>query len=206
MGIFGKGSYLFMFMIVTIMQIIRCILKDLMEPAAYLPYGVGAGILFLLVWYLWRYYKDRSIKVRWPDRKQWLLVFCVIYGTVLLKLAFFSREPGSRTGIDLIPFSTWTGGPQAHAYFIENILMFLPFGILIPAVFPRMRKPLFCIDAGFLASCLLEFVQMVTQRGYCQLDDVVTNTLGAGIGWLIWMGAKKFQEHRWCPFHEKSIY
>ena len=47
--------------------------------------------------------------------------------------------------------------------------MFLPFGILVPARFHRMRNPLFCVDAGFLASCFLEFAQLVTQRGYCQL-------------------------------------
>ena len=28
----------------------------------------------------------------------------------------------------------------AHAYFIENIIMFIPFGLLAPMVFKRMRK------------------------------------------------------------------
>ena len=104
-------------MIDTVIQVIRYILKDLLEPAAYLPYGAAAGGLFLLGWYLWRRMIVGEEKVCRPDRKQWLLVFGVVYITVLLKLAFFSREPGSRTGIDLIPFSTWKGGPQAHAYF-----------------------------------------------------------------------------------------
>lgn len=178
-------------MIDTVIQVIRYILKDLLEPAAYLPYGAAAGGLFLLEWYLWRRMIVGEEKVCRPDRKQWLLVFGVVYITVLLKLAFFSREPGSRTGIDLIPFSTWKGGPQAHAYFIENILMFLPFGILAPARFQRLRNPLYCVDMGFLLSCFLELAQMLTQRGYCQLDDIATNTLGAGIGWLIWHSVSK---------------
>lgn len=180
-------------MIFTTVEIIQCILRDLLEPVAYLPYGAAAGIVFLVGWYLWRRYGFTDKKVWRPDQSQWLLVLWVIYGTVLLKVAFFSREPGSRTGIDLIPFSTWGGGPQAHAYFIENILMFLPFGILAPARFPWMRSPGLCTGAGFLASCALELTQLVTQRGYCQLDDVVTNTLGTGIGWLIW---KKIQRKR----------
>ena len=178
-------------MIHTTVQVIRYILKDLLEPAAYLPFGIAAGGLFLLSWYLWRRYVCGEKPVRRPDRSQWLLILCVVYAAVLLKLAFFSREPGSRTGIDLIPFSTWMGGPQAHAYFIENILMFFPFGILVPARFRRLRNPLFCVDAGFLASCFLELAQLVTQRGYCQLDDIATNTLGAGIGWLIWYTMQK---------------
>ena len=69
--------------------------------------------------------------------------------------------------------------------------MFFPFGILVPARFRRLRNPLFCVDAGFLASCFLELAQLVTQRGYCQLDDIATNTLGAGIGWLIWYKTQK---------------
>ena len=33
--------------------------------------------------------------------------------------------------------------------------------------------------------------QLITQRGYCQLDDVVTNTAGTLIGWVIWKGFSK---------------
>lgn len=31
-----------------------------------------------------------------------------------------------------------------------------------------------------------EASQLITQRGYCQLDDVVTNTVGMLVGWGIW--------------------
>ena len=39
---------------------------------------------------------------------------------------------------------------------------------------------------GFLCSCGIEITQHITQRGYLQLDDVVTNTVGMFIGWAIW--------------------
>ena len=39
---------------------------------------------------------------------------------------------------------------------------------------------------GFLCSCGIELSQLITQRGYCQLDDVVTNTVGMLVGWGIW--------------------
>lgn len=74
----------------------------------------------------------------------------------------------------------------AHAYFIENIIMFIPFGLLAPMVFERMRKVRFCVFIGFLCSCGIELSQLITQRGYCQLDDVVTNTVGMLVGWGIW--------------------
>ena len=103
-----------------------------------------------------------------------------------MQTAFFSREPGSRNQIDLNLFGTWGQTAVAHAYFIENIIMFVPFGILVPLVFSQMQKVRFCVLTGFLFSCVIELSQLVTQRGYCQLDDVVTNTLGTLVGWMIW--------------------
>ena len=100
--------------------------------------------------------------------------------------AFFSRESGSRKQISLILFETWGHSVQAHAYFIENIFMFIPFGILAPVLFKRMKKMYWCVLAGFLMSCTIEISQLLTQRGYMQIDDVLTNTAGAMAGWLIW--------------------
>lgn len=105
--------------------------------------------------------------------------------------AFFSREPGSRKQIDLELFGTWGQTAMAHAYFVENIIMFIPFGILAPMVFKRMRNMRFCVLIGFLCSCGIEISQLITQRGYCQIDDVVTNTVGMLVGWRIWRGVSK---------------
>ena len=68
----------------------------------------------------------------------------------------------------------------------DYIIMFIPFGLLAPMVFERMRKVRFCVFIGFLCSCGFELSQLITQRGYCQLDDVVTNTVGMIVGWGIW--------------------
>ena len=115
----------------------------------------------------------------------WTLFLC--YWLVLIQTAFFSRESGSRKQISLILFETWGHSVQAHAYFIENIFMFIPFGILAPVLFKRMKKMYWCVLAGFLMSCTIEVSQLLTQRGYMQIDDVLTNTAGAMAGWLIWM-------------------
>lgn len=105
--------------------------------------------------------------------------------------SLFSREPGSRKQIDLELFGTWGQTAMAHAYFVENIIMFIPFGILAPMVFKRMRNMRFCVLIGFLCSCGIEISQLITQRGYCQIDDVVTNTVGMLVGWRIWRGVSK---------------
>lgn len=39
---------------------------------------------------------------------------------------------------------------------LDNIIMFIPFGILAPTVFKRMRNMRFCVLIGFLCSCGIE--------------------------------------------------
>lgn len=97
-----------------------------------------------------------------------------------------SREPGSRLGMELYLFATWRDNVVARGFVIENIFMFIPFGILFPYEVPFLRKIWFCIPTACLCSICIEGVQFITGRGYCQLDDVVMNTVGAGIGWLFY--------------------
>ena len=42
-----------------------------------------------------------------------------------------------------------------------------------------------CTFIGALTSLTVECLQLITQRGYFQIDDILTNTLGSVIGWLV---------------------
>lgn len=116
----------------------------------------------------------------------WQVFLCfltVIYLVVVTEVALFSREPGSRDAIDLQFLGTWGNDSQSHAYVIENIIMFIPFGILIPLTFAPLRKLYFILPTVFVGSAAIEITQLCTKRGYCQLDDVVMNVLGGMIGY-----------------------
>lgn len=97
-------------------------------------------------------------------------VLLLVYLLVLLQTALFSREPGSRYSLDLTLFESWGRSAVSRAYFIENILMYLPFGILAPACFRKLERPWVCVLTAFASSVLLEWIQLLTHRGYCQLD------------------------------------
>ncbi|WMJ85862.1 VanZ family protein [Anaerocolumna sp. MB42-C2] len=166
-------------------QLLGNIGRDLLEPASYIPYGILMGGFFILLCILWsrgRSQVDKAVL----QKKKWILFLCIVYSTVLLNLALLSREPGSRQGIELGLFATWGNTMTSHAYFIENILMFLPFGMLFPLAFHKLQKLQVCLMVGLLSSLFLEFLQLLTQRGFCQLDDVVTNTFGTVLGWCIY--------------------
>ena len=64
---------------------------------------------------------------------------------------------------------------------IQNILLFIPLGFLIGG-----KRG---IIAGVLLSIGIELTQYIAVLGYCELDDVLNNTIGAAIGSLLF---KKF--------------
>lgn len=168
-----------------LMHLIQYIREDMLQPIRYLMVGVGIGLAFIIVLELCVHLAGKGDWLRKNWRK-WFWVLIIIYLTVLLNVAFFSREPGTRNQVSLTLFETWGNTMQCHAYFVENIIMFLPFGILFPMGFKKFQSGCFCVDMAFLFSLCLEIIQYETQRGYAQIDDVVTNTAGALAGWLFW--------------------
>lgn len=159
------------------------IINDFKQPMFYLVpaliFSVFGMSIYMVIYQIWK-------KQRYSNKKIIACTLLFMYIFVVIQTAFFSREPGSREGISLTLFETWGDSNYMHAFFIENILMFIPFGILVPMVVKKMQKAKSCVMTAFFFSCAIELSQFITQRGYCQLDDVVTNTLGAGIGWIVW--------------------
>lgn len=66
---------------------------------------------------------------------------------------------------------------------ILNIMLFVPFGYLLPSLFPRLRWWQ-VILLGLAFSLTIELLQLITRLGYADVDDLINNTLGAAIGFL----------------------
>ena len=62
-----------------------------------------------------------------------------------------------------------------------NIVWFLPFGAYLAWRRPGMR-PVRLLLAGLGLSLLIETMQFVLGTGFSELDDLVLNTLGTGLG------------------------
>ncbi|WP_270279454.1 VanZ family protein [Enterocloster citroniae] len=125
-----------------------------------------------------------SIKFLGCNKRCLKCTLLIIYFIMLSILTIFEREPGSRTEMCLTLFGT-IGGPRDNSYVIENVLLFIPFGILAPWTWRLMRNPVICTLFGFALSCTVEVIQLITQRGYFQVDDIFTNTIGTLIGAVV---------------------
>lgn len=80
-----------------------------------------------------------------------------------------------------------------------NILLFIPFGLGMPFITPyRMKK---IITIGAIVSILIELAQLLT--GYvakttfriADINDVLFNTLGVIIGYLLFAGVHRMTHH-----------
>lgn len=184
------------------------VIRDIQDKFQYLPVAVYFALVcigtYICVWLIYYLFNIHKMSRRDNRRKKiiyriWHMIFCgvmVAYMYMLLMIVYYSRESGSRSGMpDMVLWNTWGSTLQMHAYFIENIILFIPFGLLFPLVFRKWLRWL-TVPVGFIVSVGIEYTQLVTGRGYCQIDDVVTNTVGAAIGffvfligyigWLIW--------------------
>lgn len=106
--------------------------------------------------------------------------------------------------INLVPFSsigsmlsTLRANPRWDVFWVVvynlggNIGMFIPLGFFLPALWERQRRFFGCMVTVTSIMTVVEFVQLLTLRGFCETDDVILNLLGAAVGYGFWKLASK---------------
>lgn len=115
----------------------------------------------------------------------------VIYGVVILGATFMSRG-GYYSGMEIVPpFASyreaWYQGKISNVRNIAvNILLFVPFGVLLPLGIKKARVFWKTYLVGLLVTIGIESLQFVTGRGIFEFDDILNNLLGVMIGYGIY--------------------
>lgn len=114
-----------------------------------------------------------------------LIYFLYIYCFMVVAITLVSREPGSRKALDFSLFSTFSPIMGENIYPLENIILFIPLGVLLPLLWNKFYNTIWCLTAGFILSFCIELTQYITERGYSQIDDILTNVFGTFVGFGI---------------------
>ena len=79
-------------------------------------------------------------------------------------------------------------GPMAViSNLFGNIVIFMPFGFLVPILGRKKRKFWFTALASFELSLSVECIQLVTKTGCFDVDDILLNTIGGVLGYIVFV-------------------
>ena len=133
----------------------------------------------------------------------------IIYMGVLVRYILFRRSPEfirscfqemghpgafqlNLSHANFTPFKTilyFLSGWERKSIALENLLGnfvgFMPLGLLAPLLFEKVRSVRSMLVFSFLTSLGFELTQLVTGLGIFDVDDLLLNTAGGVIGYLI---------------------
>lgn len=133
---------------------------------------------------------------KWKDlsKKQFIIntifyiyIVAVIYLTLMPIISSIPRiRISNYTPMHLIPFEDYfKNRGNASFQLIANIAMFIPFGFLLPQV--KDYKFIKVLLIAFLATLSIELLQpLIVSYRISDITDVITNTSGAIIGYIIY--------------------
>lgn len=126
----------------------------------------------------WKYFVGALATLYWIS----MIVFITMIGRIRteapqieLRLFWCIRE-------------AWTAkNAMCWYFFIGNIALFIPLGIILPCFFNFARKWWKCLLMGFDVSLIVEILQLVLHLGLFELDDLVNNTFGCLLGYSLYI-------------------
>lgn len=122
-----------------------------------------------------------------------VIVFCILfcYIVIVIGATIFTRS-GVYEHANFNLFSSyieaWNNYSKSYwRNIILNILMFVPFGFLLPLFSDRFKKFYWTLGLSFLFTFGIESTQYITKRGIFEVDDIMNNWIGALIGYSLVM-------------------
>lgn len=124
-------------------------------------------------------------------------ILIVLAGTVylcgLIYITLGSRELGSRDDARLIPFLNLyqkNGSLNRTAFILMmlNIVLFIPLGFFMTLLLRKQKNLTSFVSVvvvSFFISCAIEITQRVAKLGYLELEDMICNTFGGFLGFMI---------------------
>ena len=131
--------------------------------------------------------------------KKWYVLLFVAYCLLMLWLLFGQRWGQNAGALNLKPFDTlhrflWVLQYSDDADQLQhavvnlggNVAMFVPLGFFVPCIWEKTNKYGWHFLAMTLTILAIELLQMMTNLGSCDVDDLMLNLVGTTIGYGIY--------------------
>ncbi len=142
--------------------------------------------------------------------KEKVLRYCIyglfaLYIVLLLRITLFKQASlynlfaaigASERTVSIIPFksifemmSSNVSVTRMLENVIGNLVIFIPLGLMLPLILKRESRNV--IVGGIFFSASIEIIQLIFGLGSTDIDDLLFNTLGTIIGYLLFIAMKK---------------
>lgn len=148
------------------------------------------------------FYKDGAVMIKNATRRQKMgWVIFLVYVILLVYFLFFSDYFGRGSHIredyayNLVPFKeirrfivylNVVGIESFLLNIVGNIVGFMPFGFFLPVISRRSRRFFNTVLLSFLFSLSIETIQLVFKVGSFDVDDMILNTAGGILGYILY--------------------
>ncbi len=168
-------------------------IKNFIDSYFDFHYGLGLAVATVICFILLLIKKVslRTWKESHTKKEVLSCVACSLYIVIILGSTLFSREIGENYRIKTVPFWSYYHAivNKDNSLIIQifyNILVFIPYGVLIPKMWSGMQKCMNTVLGAFFFSMLIEMVQLILKLGLFEFDDIIHNVVGAMIGYGMW--------------------
>lgn len=128
-------------------------------------------------------------------------IFFMLYMLVLLYFLLFSDWYGRANATEEYHYNLtlfkeirrfWVyrhklGAMAVFTNLIGNVICFMPYGFVLPELHKIFRNGFLVIFSGFVVTLGVETLQLVFRVGSFDVDDILLNTFGTVLGYLLGM-------------------
>lgn len=132
-----------------------------------------------------------------------------LYIAALIYFQFFAEQMG-RTGLahgyhynlvllrEIRRFVIYRKQLGAAAFFnlAGNVLIFVPFGFLLPVMSRKLKGFFNVLLLSLGLSLIVEVVQLAAQVGSFDVDDLLLNTIGGVLGYVVYACAQLYRDKK----------
>lgn len=148
------------------------------------------------------------------------VVLFIFYLVVISYFLFFSEKYGRTEGSDgyrynltlfqeIRRFMRYRHSIGLEGFVVNifgNVLAFAPFGFCLPLVSQRDKKFLRILIWSFLFSFAIETIQLVYKIGIFDVDDLLLNTIGGVLGYILYkITSRIFYDRKGCREKEDNL-
>ncbi len=115
-----------------------------------------------------------------------IYLFVVIYFTLMYR----EKVPLTNAHTSFSAYRLFFVSDEARSSIIKNIWLFVPLGAILYKLCPQSKMLLIPL----IISLGVELVQYFTGLGWCDIDDIISNSLGGAIGYEAGKAIKKVRD------------